>query len=108
MPEPTASVYETILLILGNVSSSLANLSSLAISPFGTSKTSGVNLSKASSICRSEERRVGKEVRSKRDWSSDVCSSDLNFQKRILLFLIQLRIRVECLNQLRQCMKQYF
>src|SRR5437868_2910882 len=26
---------------------------------------------------RSEERRVGKERRSKRDWSSDVCSSDL-------------------------------
>src|SRR5699024_6464537 len=26
---------------------------------------------------RSEERRVGKEGRSKRDWSSDVCSSDL-------------------------------
>src|SRR5699024_4742394 len=31
---------------------------------------------------RSEERRVGKDrrsTRSKRDWSSDVCSSDLNF-----------------------------
>jgi len=26
---------------------------------------------------RSEERRVGKESRSSRDWSSDVCSSDL-------------------------------
>src|SRR5437868_918049 len=26
---------------------------------------------------RSEERRVGKDCRSKRDWSSDVCSSDL-------------------------------
>src|SRR6266496_1786760 len=26
---------------------------------------------------RSEERRVGKECRSRRDWSSDVCSSDL-------------------------------
>src|SRR5699024_4047963 len=26
---------------------------------------------------RSEERRVGKECRSKSDWSSDVCSSDL-------------------------------
>src|ERR1035437_7311130 len=26
---------------------------------------------------RSEERRVGKECRSWRDWSSDVCSSDL-------------------------------
>src|ERR1035437_10704908 len=27
---------------------------------------------------RSEERRVGKECRSRRDWSSDVCSSDLD------------------------------
>src|SRR5699024_8001888 len=27
--------------------------------------------------CRSEERRVGNGRRSKRDWSSDVCSSDL-------------------------------
>src|ERR671933_280103 len=27
---------------------------------------------------RSEERRVGKECRSRCDWSSDVCSSDLN------------------------------
>src|ERR1035437_6255026 len=26
---------------------------------------------------RSEERRVGKECRYRRDWSSDVCSSDL-------------------------------
>src|SRR5215211_7161382 len=29
---------------------------------------------------RSEERRVGKECRSRCDWSSDVCSSDLNGQ----------------------------
>src|ERR1035437_5615339 len=28
-------------------------------------------------VGRSEERRVGKECRSRRDWSSDVCSSDL-------------------------------
>src|ERR1035437_9716356 len=28
-------------------------------------------------LLRSEERRVGKECRSRRDWSSDVCSSDL-------------------------------
>src|SRR5476649_2613687 len=28
-------------------------------------------------IARSEERRVGKECRSRCDWSSDVCSSDL-------------------------------
>src|SRR5476649_2008504 len=28
-------------------------------------------------IRRSEERRVGKECRSRCDWSSDVCSSDL-------------------------------
>src|SRR3712207_4091367 len=31
----------------------------------------------AASRSRSEERRVGKECRSWRDWSSDVCSSDL-------------------------------
>src|SRR5476649_924627 len=30
------------------------------------------------SIARSEERRVGKECRSRCDWSSDVCSSDLD------------------------------
>src|SRR5215204_1345100 len=30
---------------------------------------------------RSEERRVGKECRSRCDWSSDVCSSDLNDQR---------------------------
>src|SRR5579875_3780885 len=29
-------------------------------------------------VARSEERRVGKECRSLCDWSSDVCSSDLN------------------------------
>src|SRR5476649_2845634 len=29
-------------------------------------------------IWRSEERRVGKECRSRCDWSSDVCSSDLD------------------------------
>src|SRR5476649_2263610 len=28
-------------------------------------------------VARSEERRVGKECRSRCDWSSDVCSSDL-------------------------------
>src|SRR5476649_1655380 len=28
-------------------------------------------------LSRSEERRVGKECRSRCDWSSDVCSSDL-------------------------------
>src|SRR5882672_5266593 len=37
-----------------------------------------------SSACRtrkrSEERRVGKECRSRCDWSSDVCSSDLGAQ----------------------------
>src|SRR5476649_1923892 len=31
---------------------------------------------------RSEERRVGKECRSRCDWSSDVCSSDLNDRQR--------------------------
>src|SRR5215211_651792 len=29
---------------------------------------------------RSEERRVGKECRSRCDWSSDVCSSDLSWR----------------------------
>src|SRR5215204_3100242 len=31
-------------------------------------------------VSRSEERRVGKECRSRCDWSSDVCSSDLLFR----------------------------
>src|SRR5260221_540390 len=34
---------------------------------------------------RSEERRVGKECRSLCDWSSDVCSSDLNDQGLLLV-----------------------
>src|SRR5438034_1237380 len=34
----------------------------------------------ALSVCRSEERRVGKEWRSLCDWSSDVCSSDLTVE----------------------------
>src|SRR5947207_2528725 len=33
---------------------------------------------------RSEERRVGKEWRSLCDWSSDVCSSDLVFETRLI------------------------
>src|SRR4029453_7336253 len=33
---------------------------------------------------RSEERRVGKECRSRWDWSSDVCSSDLLYQQKLL------------------------
>src|SRR5947209_2959087 len=33
---------------------------------------------------RSEERRVGKERRYWRDWSSDVCSSDLHFVPDVL------------------------
>src|SRR5476649_572377 len=33
-------------------------------------------------LMRSEERRVGKECRSLCDWSSDVCSSDLDFRDR--------------------------
>src|SRR5476649_2873948 len=32
-------------------------------------------------ILRSEERRVGKECRSRCDWSSDVCSSDLGLRQ---------------------------
>src|SRR5262252_1205240 len=40
---------------------------------------------------RSEERRVGKECRSRCDWSSDVCSSDLDAEQRVLCrFLLPL------------------
>src|SRR5476649_1482759 len=35
-----------------------------------------------SGAVRSEERRVGKECRSRCDWSSDVCSSDLDHRLR--------------------------
>src|SRR5579875_2450090 len=35
-----------------------------------------------SATARSEERRVGKECRSRCDWSSDVCSSDLEQKQR--------------------------
>src|SRR5476649_2766425 len=35
-------------------------------------------------VPRSEERRVGKECRSLCDWSSDVCSSDLNVARPAL------------------------
>src|SRR5215204_5813398 len=46
----------------------------IAISEIGVLRTrSGPN-----SSTRSEERRVGKECRSLCDWSSDVCSSDLD------------------------------
>src|SRR5476649_2219642 len=41
--------------------------------------TGGANSSKTAP--RSEERRVGKECRSRCDWSSDVCSSDLPAQE---------------------------
>src|SRR5476649_2886350 len=34
-------------------------------------------MEKAKTSSRSEERRVGKECRSRCDWSSDVCTSDL-------------------------------
>src|SRR5476649_1770043 len=34
---------------------------------------------------RSEERRVGKECRSRCDWSSDVCSSDLGHVEHVAL-----------------------
>src|ERR687894_48036 len=43
--------------------------------------TSACTSTPAPTICairRSEERRVGKECRSRCDWSSDVCSSDLH------------------------------
>src|ERR671926_369627 len=44
------------------------------------SSTSAISAAWWRSTCvgtRSEERRVGKECRSRCDWSSDVCSSDL-------------------------------
>src|SRR5476649_2458046 len=41
-----------------------------------------VGLTKFANSYRSEERRVGKECRSLCDWSSDVCSSDLNVRAR--------------------------
>src|SRR5882672_11188088 len=38
---------------------------------------------------RSEERRVGKECRSRCDWSSDVCSSDLGLARVLAFYRIQ-------------------
>src|SRR5215211_1200165 len=57
---------------------------------------------------RSEERRVGKECRSRCDWSSDVCSSDLRlFGFRALERLLQLsvtgrreRLRIRVVDEL--------
>src|SRR5476649_247833 len=43
-----------------------------------TSRPPSVVTSSRLSGTRSEERRVGKECRSRCDWSSDVCSSDLD------------------------------
>src|SRR5215204_5244010 len=50
--------------------------SSLGNPTCSTMKLRSGNSDAASS--RSEERRVGKECRSRCDWSSDVCSSDLD------------------------------
>src|SRR5476649_444518 len=50
-------------------------------SPRVVAETAGSERSQISSkrwLMRSEERRVGKECRSRCDWSSDVCSSDLS------------------------------
>src|SRR5476649_1746501 len=46
----------------------------------------GGSITLTSGIARSEERRVGKECRSRCDWSSDVCSSDL--AQRVQLALL--------------------
>src|SRR5215218_1305904 len=48
-------------------------------SPAATRRTASASCSGRTSLSRkrSEERRVGKECRSRCDWSSDVCSSDL-------------------------------
>src|SRR5579875_2075526 len=43
----------------------------------------------SSSTHRSEERRVGKECRSLCDWSSDVCSSDLDADAATILRDVQ-------------------
>src|SRR5476649_905047 len=45
--------------------------------PFCGSSLSGLRERRLSATSRSEERRVGTECRSRCDWSSDVCSSDL-------------------------------
>src|SRR5919202_916118 len=45
--------------------------------PRASSRRASTSTEPATSWCRSEERRVGKECRSLCDWSSDVCSSDL-------------------------------
>src|SRR5260221_603091 len=50
-------------------------------------------------ILRSEERRVGKECRSLCDWSSDVCSSDLDLWIRNLCCLGK---RTRCRTPLHQ------
>src|SRR5947209_8172391 len=42
---------------------------------------------------RSEERRVGKEWRYWRDWSSDVCSSDLSIEAVRLQYSIPMLIK---------------
>src|SRR5476649_2702300 len=42
-----------------------------------TASSTGITKIFPSPTSRSEERRVGKECRSRCDWSSDVCSSDL-------------------------------
>src|SRR5260221_479797 len=44
---------------------------------------------------RSEERRVGKECRSRCDWSSDVCSSDLGARQKHAARRLDLRICIE-------------
>src|SRR5215204_751247 len=51
----------------------LRPVASTSISPVGRSRFSFPSGRRT----RSEERRVGKECRSRCDWSSDVCSSDL-------------------------------
>src|SRR5262252_68455 len=48
-----------------------------AISISRTACMKGSGPQQYTSRSRSEERRVGKECRSRCDWSSDVCSSDL-------------------------------
>src|ERR1035437_8407590 len=67
----------------------------------GTNSGRSVRLSLSAKRCRSEERRVGKECRYWRDWSSDVCCSDL--QAFLIAFLdLDLYANLVAGNELRE------
>src|SRR5260221_383449 len=52
----------------------------ISSSPISSGQIDAVSVD--AKLRRSEERRVGKECRSLCDWSSDVCSSDLDTEER--------------------------